>query len=67
VNASSTTSTAPITSYSWSFGSDSNPSTATGVNATTRYSVAGSKVITLTVTDNAGRSAQSTKVITVSP
>ena len=67
VNASSTTSTAPIVSYSWNFGANSTPSTGTGTSASTQDSVSGSKVITLTVTDNAGRTASISKVVTVSP
>jgi len=67
VNASSTTSTAPIVSYSWNFGVNSTPATGSGVSASTQYNVAGSKVITLTVTDNAGRTASITKVVTVAP
>jgi PKD repeat protein len=67
VNASSSSSTAPIVSYSWNFGVNSTPSTGSGVSASTQYSVSGSKVITLTVTDNQGRTASITKVVTVSP
>ena len=67
VNASSTTSTAPIVSYSWTFGTNSTPSTGSGVSASTQYTATGTKVITLTVTDNAGRTASASKTVTVIP
>lgn len=67
VNATSSTSTSPIVSYIWSFGAGSNPATGSGVTASTQYTTAGSKVITLTVTDSQGRTASSTKVVSVSP
>lgn len=67
VNASSSTSTSPIVSFSWNFGANATPATGSGVSASTQYSLAGSKVITLTVTDNQGRTASSTKVVAVTP
>ena len=65
VDASSTTGPSTITSYQWNFGANSNPSSASGVSATTAYSVAGTKIITLTVTDSAGRTATTTRAVTV--
>lgn len=64
-NASSTTGPSPITTYSWSFGANSSPATATGVSVTTTYSAAGNKLVTLTVVDAAGRTATITKTVIV--
>ena len=41
-------------SYSWAFGTGSNPSTGTGEMPSCTYSTPGTKVVTLTVTDAAG-------------
>jgi PKD repeat protein len=65
VNASGTTGPSPIVSYSWNFGTGSTPSTATGITAVTTYGSSGNKVITLTVTDSAGRTATTTRSVTV--
>ena len=65
VNASGTTGPSTIVSYSWNFGAGSSPSSATGVSAVTTYSTTGSKIITLTVTDSAGRTATTTRAVTV--
>lgn len=53
---------APIASYEWSFG---NGTSGGGVNATRQYTSPGSYTVTLTVTDTAGSSATTTKVLTL--
>lgn len=65
VNASSTTGPSPITAYAWSFGLNSTPASGTGISSSTAYSAFGTKVITLTVTDSAGRTATISKQVTV--
>ena len=55
-------STNPITSYSWSFG---DGQTASGNPASHSFNAAGTYVVTLTVTDQYGRSATSTQAIDV--
>lgn len=65
VNASSTTGPSAIVTYSWNFGIGSSPTTGSGVTAVTSYSSTGNKVITLTVTDSAGRTATTTRLVTV--
>jgi PKD repeat protein len=52
-----------ITSYAWNFG---NGGTATGAQVQAVYSTAGSYVVTLTVTDNLGATAQTTQTVVVS-
>ncbi|MEP6782603.1 MAG: PKD domain-containing protein, partial [Acidobacteriota bacterium] len=68
-NASSSTGPSPIVDYQWSFGSTATPTTGSGVSASAFYVVAASstKLVTLTVTDSAGRTASITKVVTVIP
>ena len=51
-----------IVSYSWEFG---DGSTATGINVSHTYSVAGAHTVTLTVTDNLGGAAETFRVIRV--
>ncbi|WP_158604491.1 PKD domain-containing protein [Nocardioides mangrovicus] len=51
-----------IASYSWDFG---DGGTASGVNPSHAYSAAGSYAITLTVTDDKGASASTTRQVTV--
>ena len=51
-----------IASYAWNFGDDS---TATGVSTSHNYTTVGSYTITLTVTDNGGRTATATTSIGV--
>jgi PKD repeat protein len=70
VNASSTSGPSPITSYVWDFGTGSSPSTGTGISASTNYpsglnSVGDTRVITLTVTDSAGRTSTTSKQVTL--
>jgi len=67
VNASSTTGPSPIVSYEWNFGLNSTPPTGTGVSSSTSYSTSGTKVITLIVTDAAGRTSQTSKQVLVLP
>lgn len=57
-----TKSTGSIASYQWSFG---DGATGTGQLVTHRYATEGAKSVTLTVTDTFGRSASTTKVVTV--
>ena len=49
-----------VTGWSWSFGDDA---TDTGTTAEHTYTTAGSKSVTLTVTDNAGATASVTKTV----
>ena len=51
-----------ITGYSWNFG---DGATATGVTASRVYTAAGSYIVTLTVTDNAGATSSTTRQVTV--
>ena len=51
-----------IVSYSWNFG---DSTTGSGVAPTKAYATAGTRNVTLTVTDNTGRSGTTTKPITV--
>jgi len=54
------------TSYSWNFGADATPQTATGANPTDiSYSTAGTKVVTVTVTAAGGCQFQLTDTIEV--
>jgi PKD repeat protein len=52
----------PIASYNWSFGEGG---TASGRIAQYRYSTAGTYVVSLTVTDGSGRTATTTRSVTV--
>ena len=68
VNASSTSGPSAIVSYIWDFGVGASPSTGTGVSSSTSYpgAVVGStKVITLTVTDSAGRTSVTSRQVTI--
>ena len=51
-----------ITNYNWDFG-DGN--TATGQTTSHQYAIAGTYTVRLTVTDSAGRTATTTKTVTV--
>jgi PKD repeat protein len=64
VDASGSTDTAPgtVASYAWDFG---DSTTGTGVTATHTYATAGTKTISLVVTDNQGMaSAPATRTVT---
>ncbi len=64
VNGSASTASAGrrIVSYDWTFG---NGRTASGVTATTRYTVPGIYAITLTVTDDLGRTGSASQTVAV--
>jgi PKD repeat protein len=66
-NASASTGPSPIVDYQWNFGPGATPATASGLTTSATYSSSGSKVVTLTVTDSAGRTATTNKVISVAP
>ena len=51
-------------SYSWAFGTGATPATGSGVMPSCSYSTPGTKIVRLTVTDNAG-TASDTVTITV--
>ena len=51
--------------YSWDFGTGATPGTDTGDMPSCTYSTPGTKVVTLTVTDNNGATASDTVTITV--
>jgi hypothetical protein len=51
-----------ITAYAWNFG---DGGTAAGASPSHRYASTGTRTITLTVTDNYGRTGRTTRVITV--
>ncbi len=51
-----------VVSYAWDFG---DGTTATGVTATKTYTTAGSRTISLTVTDNGGQTGSTTRAVTV--
>lgn len=61
--AASTDSDGTITSYAWSFGDSANGS---GVSTTHNYTSAGTFTITLTVRDDDGKTAATTRSVTVS-
>lgn len=58
--AGSTDSDGTITGYSWNFGDGTN---ATGITAAHSYDTAGSYTVTLTVTDNAGSTASTSRSV----
>lgn len=63
-DGSSSTSSATINSYAWNFG---DGTTGSGVTFSKTYTTAGTFTATLTITDSAGRSATTSKQITVLP
>ncbi len=64
VNAAASISCAGISNYAWYFG---NGTTATGSNALATYSVPGTYIIKLVVTDLQNRKDSTTQQVTVSP
>ncbi len=54
-----------IASYRWNWG-DGHSTTTTGATASHTYASKGTHTITLTVTDNYGRTGRKTRTITVS-
>jgi PKD repeat protein len=64
-SASSVGAGATIVSYTWDFGELG--ATGTGKTTAFAYTVAGAKTVTLTVTDDLGRTAQTTATVTVIP
>lgn len=64
VNGGSSTDDGTIVSYAWSTPGASVP-TAAGMTTTVTYATAGTRNITLTVTDNAGQTNAITKSVTV--
>ncbi|MBA2293031.1 MAG: S8 family serine peptidase [Gemmatimonadales bacterium] len=64
LDASSSTDDGTIVSYAWDLGRFPNP-TATGVTVAATYPHTGSRTVTLTVTDNSGKSSSITKVLTL--
>jgi PKD repeat protein len=53
-----------ITAYTWDFG---NHQTGSGVRATSSYGDPGSYFVTLTITDEFGRTASTTQTVTINP
>ena len=51
-----------IASYKWTWGDGAS---GTGKTASHKYTTRGSKTITLTVTDNLGKTAKTSKTVTV--
>ncbi len=51
--------------YSWDFGAGATPATGSGITPSCTYSTPGTKVVTLTVTDNNGSTASDTVTINV--
>ncbi len=64
IDASSSTDDGTIVSYAWDLGRYPNP-TATGVTVAATYPHDGPRTVTLTVTDNSGKSTSITKTLNV--
>ena len=64
LDASSSTDDGTIVSYAWDLGRFPNP-TGSGMLLSATYPHTGPRTVTLTVTDNAGKTGSITKVITV--
>jgi chitinase len=62
-NASDSQPQANITDYTWDFGDGTS---ASGRTATHQYGATGTFTVRLTVTDNTGRTATTSKTVTVS-
>ena len=65
-NATTSTSAAPIVSYSWNFG-DGGTATSTQPTRSHTFATAGTFVVTLTIKDSGGRTATTTKNVLVAP
>ena len=64
LDANASTDDGTIVSYAWNLGMTPN-GTASGVVVTPTYPHAGQRTVTLTVTDNGGKTSSITKIITV--
>ncbi|MEO5826665.1 MAG: PKD domain-containing protein, partial [Gemmatimonadales bacterium] len=65
LNGGASTDDGSIQQYAWSM-TGGTPGSATGVSTAVSYPTAGSRSVTLTVTDNAGQTATLTRTVTVS-
>ncbi|MBE0642194.1 MAG: hypothetical protein IH599_09165, partial [Bacteroidales bacterium] len=62
------TGTSPTTAYSWNFGSGATPASITGIGPhTVTYTTAGSKTVSLTITEGASNTETKTGYIIVNP
>jgi hypothetical protein len=66
-DGSTSTSPSPIVDYSWTFGEAGATASGGSPTQTYTYATAGSKNITLTIRDSAGRTATANRTITVTP
>ena len=64
VNFDGSSSTGSSLTYSWAFGTGSDPTTATTPQASCKYTTPGEKTVTLTVTDDSGAKSMATLIVT---
>ncbi len=64
LDASSSTDDGSIVSYAWDLGRSPN-STGSGITLAVTYPHSGQRTVTLTVTDNGGKSSSITKILTI--